>query len=87
MWTHRHPHRFVVGANLPWRVDDLGLNRPVILGEFAGRSARVSSVLEAAQSAGYEGAFVWSVLSDDEHSAYSPDVAAWVRASGGGGRA
>jgi hypothetical protein len=69
------------------RVDDLGLNRPVVLGEFAGRSARVSSVLEAAQSAGYEGAFVWSVLSDDEHSAYSPDVAAWVRASGGGGRA
>jgi len=61
-------------------VAELGLaDRPVVLGEFSGRSARLSEVLEAAKRAGYEGALVWSVLSDDEHSAYPPGLAEWIR--------
>ena len=62
-------------------VADLGLqDRPVILGEFSGRGSRTADVLETAKRAGYEGALVWSVLSDDEYSAYPPDLADWVRA-------
>lgn len=61
-------------------VAELGLgDRPVILGEFAGRSARIGEVLDAAKGAGYEGALVWSVLAEDEHSAYPPDLAEWLR--------
>jgi hypothetical protein len=62
-------------------VAELGLgDRPVILGEFAGRSTRVADVLNAAKKAGYEGALVWSVLASDEHSAYPPDLGDWTRA-------
>lgn len=62
-------------------VRDLGLgDRPVILGEFAGRTAGVAAVLGAAREAGYEGALVWSALATDQHSAYPPDLVAWVRA-------
>lgn len=60
-------------------VAELGLDdRPVILGEFSGRSTRIAEVLDAAKRAGYEGALVWSVLSEDEHSAYPPDLGAWI---------
>jgi hypothetical protein len=63
------------------RVGELGLNdRPVILGEFAGRGVRLAKVLDAARRAGYEGAFVWSALADDPQSAYPPDLGAWIRA-------
>jgi hypothetical protein len=59
----------------------LGLHdRPVILGEFAGRSTRIADVLDAARHAGYEGALAWSVLADDEHSAYPPMLGDWIRA-------
>ena len=62
-------------------VADLGLgDRPVILGEFAGRGARLTDVLDTAKQAGYEGALVWAVLADDEHAAYPPALAAWARA-------
>ncbi len=62
-------------------VAELGLHdRPVILGEFAGRSARIAEVLDAAKEAGYEGALVWSALSEDEQSAYPPVLGEWVRA-------
>jgi hypothetical protein len=63
-------------------VAELGLDRPVILGEFSGRAAerRVGEVLDAAARAGYQGALVWSVLSEDEQSGYSPEIAAWIRA-------
>ena len=61
-------------------VADLDLNdRPVILGEFAGRSASVAKVLDTAKRAGYSGALVWSVLADDVASAYPPDLVAWAR--------
>lgn len=63
-------------------VAELGLgSRPVILGEFSGRSTRLARVLDAAQRAGYEGALVWSMLAEDEHSAYPPDLAEWVRSA------
>jgi hypothetical protein len=61
-------------------VAELGLgDRPVILGEFSGRSTRIAEVLDTAKAAGYEGALVWSVLAEDEHSAYAPDVIEWAR--------
>jgi hypothetical protein len=62
-------------------VAELGLqDRPVILGEFAGRSIRLADVLDAARQAGYEGALLWSALADDEQSAYPPALGEWVRA-------
>ena len=68
-------------AALARPVADLGLpDRPVILGEFAGRSARIADVLHAARHAGYAGALVWSALADDEQSAYPPALGEWIRA-------
>lgn len=62
-------------------VAELGLaDRPVILGEFAGRDVRLDAVLTAAKRAGYEGALVWSALATDPVSAYPPDLGAWTRA-------
>jgi hypothetical protein len=52
---------------------DLG-DRPVILGEFPGRSQSVADVLDAAKRAGYAGALVWSVLAADDHSGYPADL-------------
>jgi hypothetical protein len=67
-------------AALEQPVADLDLDdRPVILGEFPGRSAAVVDVLDTAKQAGYEAALVWSVLSEDEQSAYPPDLVEWVR--------
>jgi hypothetical protein len=67
-------------AALARPVAELGLeDRPVILGEFAGRTTRVPDVLDAAKRAGYEGALVWSVLADDKHSAYPAALAEWSR--------
>ena len=61
-------------------VADLDLDdRPVILGEFAGRSPSVAKVLDTAKRAGYRGALVWSVLGDDDASFYPPEVVAWAR--------
>jgi hypothetical protein len=62
-------------------VAELGLaDRPVILGEFSGRTTRLPDVLETARRSGYEAALVWSVLAEDEHSAYPPQLAEWLRA-------
>lgn len=48
-------------------VGDLGLDRPVMLGEFPSRVAPVElrRIVETARAAGYTGAFVWSVLAED----------------------
>ena len=71
-------------AALARPVSELGLaDRPVILGEFAGRSTRIADVLQAARLAGYEGALVWSALADDEQSAYPPALMDWLRAQAG----
>ena len=58
-------------------VSQLALDRPVVLGEFSGRMARVSRVLDTARQAGYNGAFVWSVLADDDQSGYPGEFAIW----------
>jgi hypothetical protein len=68
-------------------VAELGLgDRPVILGEFSGRTPRIVDVLETAKEAGYAGALVWSALADDEQSAYPPMLAEWRRAQAPPGR-
>ncbi len=63
-------------------VAEFGLDRPVILGEFSGARSRrgVARVLDTAEQAGYRGALVWSVLSDDDQSGYPPEIVEWVRA-------
>jgi hypothetical protein len=45
----------------------LGLDRPVMLGEFPSRLEPVElrRILDTARAAGYSAAFVWSVLADD----------------------
>jgi hypothetical protein len=49
----------------------LDFDRPVLLGEFPTRGSRrrAAAIVEAARTAGYSGAFYWSVLSSDECSA------------------
>ena len=51
-------------------VDQLGFDRPVLLGEFPTRGSRrtYDEIVEAARKAGYGGAFYWSVLSKDDCS-------------------
>lgn len=67
-------------AALERPVADLGLgDRPVILGEFPGRAPFVLDVLDAAKRAGYAGALVWSVLAEDDQSAYPADLASSLR--------
>ena len=71
-------------ASLARPVRELKLDRPAILGEFSGRASRwaVAEVLDAARTAGYRGALVWSVLSEDEQSAYTAEIVAWIRSRG-----
>ena len=67
-------------AALEQPVSELGLgDAPVILGEFPGRARFVTRVLDTARRAGYAAALVWSVLAEDDQSAYPPDLANWVR--------
>jgi hypothetical protein len=64
-------------------VADLGLGgRPVILGEFPGRSAFVADVLTAAKRAGYAAALFWSARAEDGQSAYPAEVSDWCRSTG-----
>ena len=68
-------------AALERPVSELDLNdRPIILGEFPGRSPSVTGILDTARRSGYAAAFVWSVLADDAQSAYPPDLVARLRA-------
>lgn len=55
-------------------VERLALDRPVILGEFPGRVTFTTptEIVSTAHRAGYRGALVWSVLSQDRASAYEP---------------
>jgi len=52
-------------------LDELGFDRPVLLGEFPtkGSNRNPDEIVEAAQAAGYSGAFYWSVLAKDACSA------------------
>lgn len=60
-------------APLARPVGDLKLDRPVMLGEFPSRrtSVELRRILDTAREAGYSGAFVWSVLADDEATDFS----------------
>jgi len=51
----------------------LGFERPVLLGEFPTRGSRRSpdEIVAAARTAGYSGAFYWSVLAKDDCTASS----------------
>ncbi len=64
-------------SRLAQPVTQLGLDRPVLLGEFSGRTP-ANRVLETARRAGYRGAFVWSVLADDEQSGYPDEFVSWA---------
>jgi hypothetical protein len=65
-------------------VDRLGLDAPVVLGEFPSRGSAFTAqgLLEAARQAGYAGGLAWSVLADDPFS----DGRACAAAAGGGTR-
>jgi hypothetical protein len=75
-------------ARAPHRpVARLGLDRPLVLGEFPSRASAFATedLLEAARRAGYAGAFAWSVLADDPVSAgpaCAAAVAGWMQAHG-----
>jgi hypothetical protein len=74
-------------ASLAAPVADLGLDAPLVLGEFptAGSSQRPSGILATARGAGYAGAWAWSFLAADEFSsgaACEGDVAEFIRGTG-----
>jgi hypothetical protein len=62
--------RFAKRAPLDRPVASLGLDRPLVLGEFPirGSSWTPARILETARQAGYAGAMAWSALADDEAS-------------------
>ena len=59
--------RLAKRAPLDRPIGSLGLDKPVILGEFPTRGSRWSpaEILEAARQAGYAGALAWSALAND----------------------
>lgn len=61
----------VAALHLP--LADFKLDRPALLGEFPTSNSRkrIDEILDIAHSAGYTGAFLWSVLSDDGASDYA----------------
>jgi hypothetical protein len=65
-------------APLARPVRDLGLDRPVLLGEFPSRVSplEVRRILDTARASGYSGGFVWSVLADDAASDFEAAEAA-----------
>jgi hypothetical protein len=62
--------RLAKRAPLDRPVESLGLDRPLILGEFPTRGSALTpgEILGAARTAGYAGALAWSVLAGDEAS-------------------
>jgi hypothetical protein len=60
-------------APLETPVDSLGLDRPLLLGEFPTRGSRRSpaEIVRAARQAGYAGALAWSVLASDTASDFA----------------
>jgi hypothetical protein len=65
-------------APLARPVRDLGLDRPVLLGEFPSRVSplEVRRILDTAREAGYAGGFFWSVLADDDATDFGAAEAA-----------
>jgi hypothetical protein len=64
-------------AALAEPVDRFDLDRPVLLGEFPGRgaSATPADIVSTARRAGYAGALIWSVVSQDSASGYTEGLA------------
>ena len=77
-------------APLKRPVSKLGLDRPVLLGEFPTRGSTVppADVLVTTQSAGYSGALAWSMFAEDDFTDWSPatEVAVATIARGQGPR-
>jgi hypothetical protein len=65
-------------APLARPVQDLALDRPVLLGEFPSRLSplEVRRILDTARAAGYAGGFFWSVLADDAATDFAAAEAA-----------
>jgi hypothetical protein len=65
-------------APLATPVEGLGLDRPVVLGEFPSRVSPVElrRILDTARAAGYAAAFVWSVLAEDSATDFAMAEAA-----------
>jgi hypothetical protein len=87
-WYDRHES----AAPLAHPVGQMGLDRPVILGEFPTRgSARTPShILEVARTSGYRGVMAWSMLASDEYSdmaAVEPVLRRWAETHDGPRRA
>ena len=59
--------------SLETSVEALGFDRPVILGEYPTRGSKrtAAEIVATARTAGYSGAFFWSLLSRDKASAGS----------------
>ncbi len=70
--THWYEH-LEPRAPLARPVETLGLDRPLLLGEFPSRvpPSELQRILETSRAAGYAGAFVWSVLANDEASDFA----------------
>jgi hypothetical protein len=65
-WYERHAGR----APLDRPVATLGLDRPLLLGEYPTRGSALSppAIVDAARRAGYRGALAWSLLAEDSAS-------------------
>ena len=75
--THWYEH-LESRSPLAMPVERLGLDRPVVLGEFPSRVAPVEMrrIVDTARAAGYTSAFVWSVLASDPASDFAAAQAA-----------
>jgi len=75
-------HHYVDAALTP--VAELGVDRSVLLGEFATRNSNrsLTEMLDAALALGYRGALPWSFRADDDSSDYAAvreQLRAWAR--------
>lgn len=75
--THWYAH-LESRSPLATPVARLGLDRPVVLGEFPSRvaPAELRRILDTARAAGYSSAFVWSVLAGDSATDFAAAQAA-----------
>lgn len=62
-----HWYDHVEAGRLPRPVADLGLDRPIVLGEFptAGSAYTADALVAHAAAAGYAGTWPWSILAED----------------------
>jgi hypothetical protein len=85
--AHWYDH-FERRAPLATPVAALGLDRPVILGEFPtkGSARSTKTLLDTAAAAGFGGAFPWALLSEDDATdfdAAEPPLRSWMQEHAG----